>query len=158
MPADLVLRSPQEPVRRHGQHQEAAGPQHAHRLGQRAGVIRNVFQNVEHGYEVEGLGSIRKSGGGSLGDRREAALAAVAGRLVVHVHTKSAPMATQMEEHRAGAAADVKDQPGPGWGLREVILQETQDDAPPTKEPPVAVFDLDVFAVELALQVSFWRA
>jgi hypothetical protein len=67
-------------------------------------------------------------------------------------------MAAQMEEHRAGAAADVQDQPGPGSGLWEVILQETQNDAPPTKEPPVAVFDLDVFAVELALQVSFWRA
>jgi hypothetical protein len=35
-----------------------------------------------------------------------------------------------------------------------MVVEQPEDDLPPAEEPPVAILDLPVLAVELALQVS----
>ena len=89
--------------------------------------------------------------GARLGDLTQSAVVAVADRFQVHVDALRISEARQVGQHRSGATADIED-PAMGIARAQVPVEDREQDAPATDEPPVDVLHLVVFPVELSLQ------
>jgi len=114
-----------------------------------------VLEHVEHRGHVDAFVRKRKVFSRRLDHDVKASLEAVTDGFVVHVDAVRAAVARQARHHGSCSAAHIQQAPRRSVArLRQVIVQKPEDDPPPAKEPPVAILDLPVLAVELALQVS----
>jgi len=134
----------------------AARANHPGHLGQRRALIGDVLEHVEHRGNVDAFVWKRQMLSRRLGHDVKPSLEAVTDGFVIHVDAVRAAVARQARHHGSGSAAHIQQPQGrrPVARLRQVVVQNPEDDLPPAEEPPMAILDLPVLAIELALQVS----